>query len=784
MKGGTTMRCRNPARNCSVHLSRRIEAPPSISPPPERVPDAPPYRDLKGRVAPWIRMASVFLFSSTFSPTTALAEGSYLRILTELEYRYTDIETESKRNDDESDSQISWFKQRYDVDAQKEIFPYLDVHAGGTFERIHQSGTIGLTRRDPISRLLETDTSHGDIEDETAWLFGEVNLNNPLYTASGAYRRREERIDDDDPYSTKRFREEYTGIWRWRPVGFPSIDLNYNHYHVWNDDDTRDTVNKFLTLENRYDYEGFSYDYIYTRNDTDQKHAGTETLNQDHNGRAFYSGQFLDDRLSLTAGLRLNYSRLEASGSDEVERRTSPPTTSFLQDDNDPTDPTSGTPYASPPPNIGQGAPSPVSFILKFDAETAVDTIDVIIGGGTATTSSIAAAAPGFSWRAFTRGSDDLENWVDISTLTPPSAVVAIYDPIDNLFELEFDPPLSTHQIKVQIGPPPPSLVGTILISRLDSFTTISFTTTEDRPGLVLKDFDQAYDLSLGWAFSDRTTTTYNAIFRMLETEPFDERRTRLTNSVDLRHFFNPVFYGSARVIRTDTTKTDREDTVQHSYSASLRADYLDTLSQSLVYSGLHDKAEDDTTLSNSIFLRTNADLYSGWSANLDLGYSTTDRREGNSETAVTFRVSTNVIPNPRANFTLDYQGSWRTETGEPSRLDQNARAQGFWVPFPTLSLFAAVSLRDRPGETQRLTIAQDYSVNWAPFQDGLLDFSLAYNQSIRSRDRETRTLSPEINWRITRTTLLTFRFNYSTLETESARQDVKSIHAWLRAVY
>jgi hypothetical protein len=212
--------------------------------------------------------------------------------------------------------------------------------------------------------------------------------------------------------------------------------------------------------------------------------------------------------------------------------------------------------------------------------------------------------------------------------------------------------------------------------------------------------------------------------------------------------------------------------------------DYFETLNQTLIYSGFHDDAGDGTTYSNSIFLRTNADLYEGWNSNADLGFTARRPIEGGDLTSSALRISTDIDPNSKLNFVLDYRFSWNTQTGESSWIDQNARFQGFWVPVQTLTLFAAVGLRDRGREDDGLQVAQDYSVNWSPFPDGLLRFSLSYNRNVDLRSNTTSALSPQIDWEVTRNTLLTLRFNLGTVETDAETRDVKNVRLTLRTFY
>ena len=62
----------------------------------------------------------------------------------------------------------------------------------------------------------------------------------------------------------------------------------------------------------------------------------------------------------------------------------------------------------------------------------------------------------------------------------------------------------------------------------------------------------------------------------------------------------------------------DADDTNQ-SYSLAFSGNYLETLSQSLIFSGSQSDSSDGDSDSKSVNLRTSADLYTGWSMNIDL---------------------------------------------------------------------------------------------------------------------------------------------------------------------
>ena len=221
------------------------------------------------------------------------------------------------------------------------------------------------------------------------------------------------------------------------------------------------------------------------------------------------------------------------------------------------------------------------------------------------------------------------------------------------------------------------------------------------------------------------------------------------------------------------------------SSAASFIADWLPTLNQTLVYSGRHDDIGGRTGISNAILLRTNADVYRDWGVNLDLAFNANNPAFGPDNTSASFRLNTNIAPNERMNFTIDFLGSWDTETGRPSGFNYIGRFQAFWLPIPTFSVYANVNLRDQlRDQNEGLKVSQNYSVNWAPFPDGTLDFNLAYNQTIDTRNNQIRALTPEINWQITRTALLTLSFDYGTIETDAETRDLKVLRMRFRAYF
>ncbi len=725
-----------------------------------------------------ILIVPVFLLLAGLCPVSAVAEGGRIRVSAELDYNLTHADTEDKRSGDETETDRSFFSQQYDVEIQKELYPYLNFRTGGLF-RLRESTTTAETQS---SDPLRAGSREVDPEERLGRAFAELNLDNPLYTVRGSYNwsqlKDTNRVHETNPItgvffskSTEElFREEYDGRFRWRPEGFPSFDLEFNRFHLYDEAETRDRLDDRLKFETRYDYEGLSSDYTYTRLDSEQRIADSGSLTQIHDGGARYSHKFLGGRLSTTGAFRLRYTTLEPSGEDDVELPTSsPPVRLFSVPDHDsPSDPhdhDEGDFAALGLGVIGVTNPAlagdPVSFGIVFESETEVDTIHVL---PSVRSSDLAS----FAWTVYI--SDDGMTWDEYS-----AGLGHEYDFGENRIEISFTR-VSTRHIEVlttsQFTP-----VEQIRVVQLEAFTTES---SESK----IENFVQNYNLGLRWAITDRTTTAYDGFYRREENEPFGRKKTTLTNSVRLQHVFNPVFVGGARVLRTDGTQSGEGDAVSHLYSASLRANYLDTLNQQFVYSGKHDKDEIGSGTTDSLILRTNADLYRDWSMNLDLGYTWRNPIEEPKGTIALLRFSTDVAPNEKLRFVMDYLASWRTEKGESTKLDQNAIFQAFWVPFRTVSLFGRVDLRKKESANEGLLVSQNYSLNWAPFPDGTLNFSFAFNQILETDDRESRIFSPQVEWQITRNSLLTVRFNIGTIESETEESDVRNLRAELKFFY
>ena len=142
---------------------------------------------------------------------------------------------------------------------------------------------------------------------------------------------------------------------------------------------------------------------------------------------------------------------------------------------------------------------------------------------------------------------------------------------------------------------------SSFFVTEMEAFTTVSGELARNESTTVNHD----YNLSLRGKLSDKTTLGYSLNYRLqrqdLPQQISTQKRTELTHDIFLGHIFNNIFRLNARVLRTDTDILN-EESVEYSYSTSLKADYLKSFGQTLTYSGTHvDEEDNGTSYTNSI---------------------------------------------------------------------------------------------------------------------------------------------------------------------------------------
>jgi len=216
-----------------------------------------------------------------------------------------------------------------------------------------------------------------------------------------------------------------------------------------------------------------------------------------------------------------------------------------------------------------------------------------------------------------------------------------------------------------------------------------------------------------------------------------------------------------------------------------MRAAYLGTLSQTLTYSGKRTEEEDGESKRDALFLRTNAVLYSGWSAFIDMGYST-DKSPGNPESSksTTIRSGTNLEPNEKVTINLDYSATKThgMEMGNRKASRSKLGLHVFYTPFSALSLNGQFQVLETGSNRRTL---KDYSINWSPFPDGALQFNLIFSETLTPETGEkTKIIGPNIKWSIGRYASLDIFYNLNQSETSTMVVDTRSLIANLRLIF
>jgi hypothetical protein len=703
------------------------------------------------------------LAAAALSPADGLAEG--IRMTGELKYVNTENQTETKATGEETDSDHSRFSQFYNIELQKQIFPYVSFRSGLVLSRRR-----GKTTTDDL-RTKRTDRNLA--------YFLELDLDNPTYGAGLTYRDSEDKTDGTNVADLKTFREEYFGSLHWRPEDRPEVSLNYRRTRAYDKPRTREIVSEFFTLASSYDYKNLALDYSYIRNDLDQRHTGSSSLEQAHDGRMHYTTRILGDRVSVTGGSQLTYRASERSDGEDIRLSTAAPLGAFyLLDDSTPESNTVGefttVDLSNPLIDVDIGPSGPrnlVSFGVEFSSPTRTDTVYVLpledaTDPSLASPAEINAVADRFSWQVFS--SDDQETWTELDVTR------ATYELFENRFEISFSSPANVSFIKVATEPLSGGGTPSILISQLRTLETVA-----GSAGATLRSFRQTYDVGLRSQLSRDTTATYQLYYMVGDQNLSAGRSTRLTNSIAFRHQFGTRLVGNTRVMRTVNRRPGEDDGVENSFSASLRADHLDTFYQTLTYSSRYDRGEEGSLRTNSVWLRNNMELHPNWSANLEFGYTRQSPLEGETSSGQTIRLASNLAPNWRTRFRADYRISWTKEKHERARREQRWGLQAFFLPTDVLSLFADFSYHDTGFDGHRFS--QDYSVHWAPFPDGDLDLSLAYNRFENRSGRKSETVTPALTWQIRRGLVLTLTYTTGTDETDAVERDLDVFTGVLR---
>jgi hypothetical protein len=274
------------------------------------------------------------------------------------------------------------------------------------------------------------------------------------------------------------------------------------------------------------------------------------------------------------------------------------------------------------------------------------------------------------------------------------------------------------------------------------------------------------------------------------EQDPNGQRRYNISNGLFFNQQLTPILASSANASVEVGAEGDKERFALL-YYASLLANPLRTVSNSLVFSGNNESLGGLATRNNYVALYNTAQLYKGIDATLNLGlnFTSQDQETGGSikRTDVFVNPGITIVPRPDTTLTVNYVGrksyfSGGAAAASINTLENRVDLGLSYNPLRTLFLSATISFDSQTGKDN--TIQQNYGLNWTPFPDGNLQFSFFYNES-RFPDRQ-RIIQPSLRWYlgVKRRSYLDLSYLISNTDSAGLKTDTRVISATLKIYF
>lgn len=694
-----------------------------------------------------------------------------------LEFNYSASDTETMDASGQSlKSSSGSFAQRYSITLDKRIYPNLSVLGGGFFEREDST--------------FESGGVEGDLARTSIRPFAILRLRTPLYGAEAAYTRNEEKLKVTGLSPAPTVRETYSSTAYWKPDGFPEVKLEYFRTNNFDRDrrildTTADRVG-FKTIYRPVSPLDLRYQ-LFLDEKTDRI-AGTTIDDTTHNARITYSDAWWRRRISVDSDYNFirNETRTHAAGAGEVSFQLFPfaglsaisdtPETVVLDanlllvDGN--LSAGAGLNLGLPPPG---GDARPRNMGLDFGALTEVNTLLVTIDR------DVTQVADAFSWRIYT--SPDNLNWVLRQTVSP-----AVFNSLFPRFEIRFTN-LTTRYVKVVVSPLSPATpfasgFPTIFVTELQAELRRPATEVE---GSVARTVHR-YNLNVRTRILERPSLAYEFSFFLRKTDPAaNPTEYTVSNGLSFQHQFSKVFTGRARVAREDGEEKGGRRSA-NILTASVAAVPLDTLSHTLVYSGIDETSAGNESLTNSVFLYNNAKLYEGIDVSLGGGASFTETGTGQKTDQTQAIGNATLVPHRAVTFNVSYAMTESTAKGgelpgEAKTSNRSWEANVTVTPIPTVYLFGSYRADSRSaGGVEKNNVTRNYALNFSPFPYGTLHLNVSYNETLRSEDdSRQRIITPSLRWNITPRSYLDLSFLKVTTESPVSSADTRAASGTFR---
>jgi len=681
-----------------------------------------------------------------------------------LEFNYTNFTSTTKNvTGDTTQTTTDSFKQKYNLQLDKKIFPNLRLDAGTRFEKTDSS--------------FESNGDETDVTDTRLTPFVGLRLYTPLYTAGARYDWREDKRKVSGSPSASVINESFKTILGWRPEGFPSMDMRYENSKRYDQDrSVIDITEDFYSLNLIYDsIEGLYIKYRPSYRETNDNVNAFEEQTRTHSGEARYGNQFFDNRLSLYTNYRISHTETKTlsqiGGESSLQLF---PFSGLSAIDDTPVEGAldqnpaliDGDLTASSGINIGlpplAGDNRERNMGLDFVNQTEVNTLYLWVDRDLPDN-----IVNSFTWRIYV--SENNVDWTLFQTL--PSAPFATFF---NRFEIQFSN-VTTRYIKVVTRPLQSTVPGAsdfqdIFVTELQAFIRSPVETGEEERTTTQQD----YELSGKVKILDALSLYYDTFLYLSKRDPSGEERFDLSNGFSLSHRFNRIFFGRARILRQDLEEDDI-GTVSYKYDAAVTVTPLNTLSTTFSYSGQTDEIDDvGSENRNSFYLAGTAALYKGISVNFSGGLSFDQKASGDKNDTTRLDLGATFVPNSKLTMNVSVSDR-KTNTSGGDKPDASASTkrgnlQLSYYPFRALFLVAGIEVTQDELRTRTI---QNYGFNWSPFPEGDLQFFLLYSESLSQEDaQKSRNITPSMKWNISRHFILDLAYNFIESESNSGTNE------------
>ncbi|WP_041262682.1 hypothetical protein [Citrifermentans bemidjiense] len=638
----------------------------------------------------------------------------------------------------------------------------------------------------------------------------ELDLRNPFVSSGIGYRRREDMASTNGVSVPKEIQDNYTFDLGLNPSDLPTFSFNYGHRDLYDENRTQQnlSLDDFNWSSNYRSVKGFELNYSGSYNMMQDLLLVSENTSLNNAVRVAYSGKLPWQEMSYQTNYNFNMQNSQVTSKGNNSASSYVPQVgqqlSLVTGSVSPTA-TEGQlgsfqslnlvlPQGELPPAV----PKQNNIGMSFPAYTEVSTLFLAVTSTTSTTLSGAYPSVAslnnysglFTWQIYT--SEDGLNWS-----IPPGMALQVRaghnpaapgtDPTGFVFTF---PVLRTRYIKivetpVKLTAPFPNDINkdSIMAANLQSLTVLQAAAGKSASS---SSSGGIFDFNARAQLLPNVSYDFGLVFTHAETAQSSfSTSTLVNNGVSLAYRVSDAASLNGRL--TEEFSLDPEGKMRNTltYNAGFSLMSLPTLTHSLVYGGRTEFANGQTAVNNSVFLNNSAQLYKGLSSVVAAGYSTTSRSTGEQSETVTFTFGADIVPNRYLTTSLSYQDQTGQQTGgghpDSKTFTRTTAVNATYRPFEALYLTGGYGMTMQ-NDRENVTL-QNYSIGWAPFRGGDLQFSLAYNEALDSTgNQKTRSLAPSLRWNIRPGSSLDASYSVQHTDSElSGSTDSRTFSAQLR---